>query len=84
MFCRRILDPGTELFVCFLFLLSNMMQNDMKFYHFKLQCRVCSYILQQFLISFYQLTFQIHGLREWKLCEYLDRIIYYILKKVKI
>ena len=56
----------------------------MKFYQFKLQCRVCSYILQPFLISFYQLTFQIHGLREWKLCEYLDTIIYYILKKVKI
>jgi hypothetical protein len=43
----------------------------MKFYHFKLQCRVCSYILQPFLTSFYQLTFQIHGLREWKLMFYV-------------
>ena len=55
----------------------------MKFYHFKLQCRVCSYILQPFLTSFYQLIFQIHGLREWKLCQYLDSTIHCILKKVK-
>jgi hypothetical protein len=56
----------------------------MEFYHFKLQYRVFSYILQPFLTSFYQLTFQIHGLREWKLREYLDTIIYYIYQKVKI
>ena len=53
----------------------------MKFYQFKLQCRVCSYILQPFLTSFYRLFFQIHGQREWKLCKHLDSMIHYILKK---
>jgi len=48
----------------------------MTFYHITLPRRACSYVLQPFLTSLYQLIFQIHGTREQKLREYLKTLFY--------